>query len=142
MSSLDHPYSPATVAGGMVYVSGALSVDEAGRPVPGRRPALDAALERLGERLATVGGSVADIVRATYYVTDISLRAEANDQYVEVFTHPRPARTFIEVSGLPYGASVEIEAIAVAGAELAGREQTVGGEQVVGAGTSQKRAIR
>lgn len=142
MSSLDHPYSPATVAGGMVYVSGALSVDRTGLPVPGRRQALDAALDRLGERLATVGASVADIVRATYYVTDVSLRAEANEQYVEVFDDPRPARTFIEVSGLPYGATVEIEAIAVAGPQLVGREQSVRGEQVAGTGAIPKRAVR
>lgn len=112
--SVDHPYSAAVVAGGMVYVSGALSVDEACRPVSGRRSALDAAMERLGERLGTVGAGIDDIVRATYYVTDISLRDEANQQYCEVFGEPRPARTFIAVSALPYGASVEIEAIATA----------------------------
>jgi 2-iminobutanoate/2-iminopropanoate deaminase len=112
--NLEHPYSPAVVAGGMVYVSGALSVDSHGRPVAGRRAALDAAMDRLGERLATVGATIDDIVRATYYVTDISLRDEANQQYCEVFRPPRPARTFVAVIGLPYGATVEIEAIATA----------------------------
>lgn len=110
--SLDHPYSPAVVAGGMVYVSGALSVDTHGRPVAGRRAALDAAMDRLAERLATVGATIDDVVRATYYVTDISLRDEANQQYCEVFRPPRPARTFVAVAELPYGATVEIEAIA------------------------------
>lgn len=110
----DHPYSPAVVARGMVYVSGALSVDRDGRPVVGQRAALDAAMDRLAERLATVGACIGDIVRATYYVTDISLRDEANRQYGEIFAKPRPARTFIAVSALPYGATVEIEAIATA----------------------------
>lgn len=50
--SADHPYSPAFVAAGLVFVSGALSVDATGVPVPGRMAALDAAVERL----ATVGG--------------------------------------------------------------------------------------
>jgi 2-iminobutanoate/2-iminopropanoate deaminase len=89
-------------------------VDAEGRPVPGRRPALDAALDRLAERLATVGAALSDVVRATYYVTDVSLREEANQQYLDRFKAPRPARTFIEVSRLPYGATVEIEAVATA----------------------------
>lgn len=113
----DHPYSPATVAAGMVYVSGALSVDRDGQPVPGRRPALDAAMDRLAERLGTVGATLGDVVRATYFVTDISLRDEANRQYLDVFSAPRPARTFIEVTRLPYGATVEIEAVATAPTE-------------------------
>ena len=117
MSAEDHPYSPATVAGGMVYVSGALSVDPDGKPVGGRRQALEAAMERLAERLGTVGAGLGDVVRATYFVTDISLRDEANRQYLDLFAVPRPARTFIEVSALPYGASVEIEAVATAPAE-------------------------
>lgn len=114
----DHPYSPAVVAGGMVYVSGALSVDTQGRPVPGRRAALDAALERLAERLATVGVALDHVVRATYFVTDISLRDEANQQFCEVFDEPRPARTFLAVAQLPYEATVEIEAIATAPSTL------------------------
>ena len=119
MSPDDHPYSPAAVAGGMVYVSGALSVDPDGKPVEGRRPALDAAMDRLSDRLGTVGATLGDVVRATYFVTDITLRDEANRQYMDLFAAPRPARTFIEVSALPYGASVEIEAVATAPAEAA-----------------------
>lgn len=127
MSGQEHPYSPATVAAGMVYVSGALSVDGACRPVAGRRQALDAAMDRLAERLGTVGATLADVVRATYFVTDISLRDEANRQYLDVFEAPRPARTFIEVSRLPYGATVEIEAVATAPVE--GEAETEAGRR-------------
>jgi 2-iminobutanoate/2-iminopropanoate deaminase len=109
----DHPYSPAYVAGDFIFVSGALSVGPGGEvPVEGRREALDAALARLRERLATAGVDLVNVVKATYYVTDITLRTEANTQCLEVFADPRPARTFIEVSRLPYGATVEIEAVA------------------------------
>lgn len=108
-----HPYSPAFVAGGFAFVSGALSVDSDGVAVPGRTEALEAAMERMGERLATVGGTVGDVVKLTYYVTDLSLRDEANSQFLATFPEPRPARTFLEVSGLPYGAIAEIDAIAV-----------------------------
>ncbi|BDH56752.1 RidA family protein [Tsukamurella sp. PLM1] len=107
-----HPYSPAVVAGNLAFVSGALSVDLEGQAVKGRTEALDAAIARMTERLATVGGALSDVVKLTYYVTDVSLRADANAQFERLFAEPRPARTFLEVSGLPYGATVEIDAIA------------------------------
>ncbi|GAC57901.1 hypothetical protein GOHSU_27_00370 [Gordonia hirsuta DSM 44140 = NBRC 16056] len=110
-----HPYSPAFRAGDTIYVSGALSVDRDYRPVAGRDAALDAAMDRMTERLATAGGRVDDVVKLTYYVTDVSLREEANRQFERVFAQPRPARTFLAVSALPYGATVEIDAIAVVG---------------------------
>lgn len=106
-----HPYSPATAVGGFAFVSGALSVDREGMAVGGRREALDAAAERLAERLATVGMGLAHVVKTTYFVTDITLREEANRQYEELFTDPRPARSFVGVAKLPYGATVEIEAV-------------------------------
>jgi regulator of ribonuclease activity A len=112
----DHPYRAAVVAGGLAHVSGALGVDPQGRAVPGRRAALAAAMDRLAERLATVGAGVGDLVKCTFYVTDVSLRAEANDLYRELFPAGPPARTFVEVAALPYGATVEIDAIARASA--------------------------
>lgn len=108
-----HPYSPAKRAGNHIYVSGALSVDTNYQPVAGRAEAFDAAFARMSERLATAGGTVADIVKLTIYVTDISMREEANQHFMEHFMESRPARTFVGVSELPYGASVEIDAIAV-----------------------------
>jgi 2-iminobutanoate/2-iminopropanoate deaminase len=89
-----HPYSPAFAAGGLIYVSGALSVD--------------------------VAGVAVDVVKTTYFVTDISLRDEANEQYERVFSQPRPARSFVGVAALPYGATVEIEAVAMAPLPAAG----------------------
>lgn len=60
----------------------------------------------------TFGLDLADVVKTTYVVTDVTLRDEADDQFAEVFAEPRPARSFVEVSRLPYGATVEIEAVA------------------------------
>ena len=109
-----HPYSPARRVGDHVYVSGALSVDEAYRPVgDSDREALDAALQRMQERLATAGAGLDDVVKLTYFVTDVAVRDLANEQFTEHFATARPARTFVEASGLPYGASIEIDAIAV-----------------------------
>ncbi|MBM7365689.1 RidA family protein [Gordonia hydrophobica] len=113
--SPQHPYSPAFRAGDTVYVSGALSVDADYQPVAGRDQALDAAVVRMTERLETVGAGLGDVVKLTYYVTDLSLREEANRQFERLFAVPRPARTFLEVSNLPYGATVEIDAIAHVG---------------------------
>jgi 2-iminobutanoate/2-iminopropanoate deaminase len=110
--SNDHPYAPAVAVGDVVFVSGALNVDTNGVVVPGRREALDAALETLRRRLATVDLDLEHVVKATYYVTDLTLRDEANAQFVERFGTSKPARTFVEVSRLPYGASVEIDAVA------------------------------
>jgi enamine deaminase RidA (YjgF/YER057c/UK114 family) len=112
VSDIEHPYTAAYEADGVVYVSGALSVDAAGDVVGGRRTALDAALTKLRSRLGTVGLDLEHIVKATYFVTDVTLRDEANQQFVDVFAEPRPARSFVEVSRLPYGATVEIEAVA------------------------------
>lgn len=110
--SAEHPYSPAYDDDGVVYVSGALSVDTGGVAVAGRRPALEAAVAKLRERLATVGLDLPDVVKTTYFVTDVTLRDEANVHYSEIFAEPRPARSFVEVARLPYGATVEIEAVA------------------------------
>lgn len=113
--SQPHPYIPAYAVGGFAFVSGSLSVDADGVAVSGRTDALDAAIERMVERLATVGGTIDEVVKLTYFVTDVSLREEANRQFERLFTHPRPACTFLEVSRPPYGATVEIDCIAHAG---------------------------
>lgn len=107
-----HPYSPAFEMDGFVFVSGALSVDPDGKAVPGRAEALDAAMDRMAERLATAGGRLENVVKLTYFVTDVTLRTEANRQLERLFSAPRPARTFLEISRLPYGATVEIDCIA------------------------------
>ncbi len=111
-TSSAHPYSPAYAVAGFGFVSGALSVDSDGRAVEGVEPALDAAIARLAERLGTIDMSLADVVKTTYFVTDVSLRDAANRHYEKVFAAPRPARSFVEVAALPYGATVEIEAVA------------------------------
>lgn len=111
-SSDPHPYSLAFSAAGLVFVSGALSVGPDGAAVAGRKEALGAAIDRMTERMATVGATLAGVVKLTYFVTDVSLRDEANLQFEQIFDSPRPARTFVGVSDLPYGATVEIDCIA------------------------------
>lgn len=112
--SSQHPYSPAKRVGDHVYVSGALSVDENYQPVTtSEEAALEAAFDRMTERLATVGATPDDVVKLTYFVTDVAVRDKANEQFERHFSKARPARTFVEVSGLPYGSTIEIDAIAI-----------------------------
>jgi len=108
----EHPYSLAFEKDGIVYVSGAVGVDADHRPVLGDRECLDAALGAVQRRLQSLGLDLEHIAKATYFVTDISLRDHANDQFVERFAEPRPARSFIGVAELPYGARVALEAVA------------------------------
>ena len=109
---LNHPYSVAVEVGDLALLSGCLPVTEDGSLVTGGREALDAAFGTVGRRLATLGLGLKDVVKLTYYVTDISLRDHANQQYVDTWSKPRPARTVIGVASLPYGASVEIDVFA------------------------------
>jgi enamine deaminase RidA (YjgF/YER057c/UK114 family) len=108
-----HPYSKLFEKDGIVYVSGTASMSyETYIPVRGRMEACDAALDEVEKRLATLGLKLSHVVKMIYFVTDITLRDEANKQFEQRFKAPRPARTVIGVSELPFGCSVAIDAIA------------------------------
>lgn len=113
MTSTHHPYALVKEHGDVVYVSGAASIDyETHTPVPGRREALDAALAAVESRLRIVGLGLDSVVKMTYFLTDLTLRNEANDQFEDRFPTDPPARTVVHSSELPYGAVAVIEAIA------------------------------
>ncbi|MEP6897475.1 MAG: Rid family hydrolase, partial [Rhodanobacter sp.] len=59
------------------------------------------------------GGSLAQIVRVGIYVTDLANFAAVNAVMAEYFQPPYPARSTIEVSGLPKAAQVEVDAVMV-----------------------------
>ena len=108
-----HPYSLAFERDGIVYISGATSIDyTTHQPVSGRREALDAALAEVEKRLASVGLDLSHVVKVTYFLLDITLRNEANDQYEARFAKPRPARTVVGISAIPYGGQCVIDVIA------------------------------
>jgi 2-iminobutanoate/2-iminopropanoate deaminase len=67
-------------------VSGTLPIASDGSLVGGRATVLDAALEALAVRLATVHLTLVDVVKLTYFVTDITLRDEANQQLIKLFS--------------------------------------------------------
>jgi reactive intermediate/imine deaminase len=109
------PYSQAVRAGNTVYFSGQIPLDPAtGALVEGD---ISTQTRRVFDNLVAVaqaaGGSLAQIVRVGIYVTDLANFAAVNAVMGEYFQQPYPARSTIEVSGLPKGAQVEVDAIMV-----------------------------
>ncbi|TDB88446.1 reactive intermediate/imine deaminase [Actinomadura sp. KC216] len=109
----EHPYSVAFRSGDLVAVSGRLGVDASGRLVPGGFDTECArAFANLDAALGSAGASRNDVVMVVAYLTDIADRSRLNAVYQDFFTEPRPARSCVGVAALPYGAVVEIEALA------------------------------
>jgi len=107
------PYSQAVRAGNTVYFSGQIPLDPAsGQLVEGD---IVTQTRRVFDNLTAVaqaaGGSLAQFVRVGIYVTDLANFAAVNAVMAEYFQPPYPARSTIEVSGLPKGAQVEVDAV-------------------------------
>ena len=107
------PYSQAVRKGGMLFLSGQIPLDPAtGQLVEGD---IAAQARRVFDNLravcAAAGGSFDDVVRVGIYLTDLGDFAAVNAVMAENFQAPFPARSTIEVSGLPRGARVEVDAI-------------------------------
>jgi reactive intermediate/imine deaminase len=107
------PYSQATRASGMVFLSGQIAFDPASGEIVGDDAAAQArqAFANLRAVCEAAGGSFDDIVRLGLYLTDLSEFAAVNAVMAELFEAPFPARSTIEVSGLPRGAKFEVDAI-------------------------------
>jgi reactive intermediate/imine deaminase len=109
------PYSQAVRHGNTVWLSGQVPLD----PATGQLVTGDIALEarqvfaNLRAVCAAAGGSFDDIVRVGIYLTDLGDFAAVNAVMAEAFAEPFPARSTIQVSALPRGARVEVDAILV-----------------------------
>ncbi|MBW1976098.1 MAG: RidA family protein [Deltaproteobacteria bacterium] len=108
------PYSQAVKVGNIVFVSGQIGINPADGTIP---ETIEAQTEQVMKNLCAVlkasGASIDDVVKTTVYLTDINDFASMNRVYERFVKEHRPARACIEVSGLPRGARVEIDAIAV-----------------------------
>ena len=105
------PYSPAVRAGDWLVLAGQVGLDPAsGKMVDG---GVEAQARRVLANIAAVladgGASLADVAKATVFVTDMGQFATVNAVYAEAFGDHKPARSTIEVAALPAGALVEIE---------------------------------
>lgn len=119
MSPAVGPYSPVRRVGDWVITSGqvgiATSDDGKTSLVPGGTvPELRQALQNVAEVLAIEGATLADVVKTTLYLADMSDYAAVNEVWVECFTDDRPTRSAVAVAALPIGAHVEVEAWAYA----------------------------
>lgn len=107
------PYSQAVVAQGLLFVSGQLPIDPATGAFASDDPVEQTrqCLKNIAAIAAAAGTDLSRTVKTTILVCDLSRFADINDAYAEAFSAPYPARATFEVSALPKGAQVEIEAI-------------------------------
>jgi reactive intermediate/imine deaminase len=109
------PYSQAVKTGLVVFTSGQIGLD----PTTGELVSQDfeAQVRQSFSNLAAVaqaaGGSLANAVKFTLYLTDLSKFAKVNEIMTETVARPYPARSTVGVASLPKGAQFEVEAILV-----------------------------
>jgi 2-iminobutanoate/2-iminopropanoate deaminase len=111
------PYSQAVSADGWLYTSGQIGMDPAtGEVVDGGFEAqVRQVLANLEAVLASAGCTFAEVVKTTIYVTDLASFPRLNELYGEAMGDHRPARSTVEVSGLPKGVLVEMDMVARVG---------------------------
>lgn len=108
------PYSPAVKIGGTVYCSGQLGLDPAsGELVPGVKAQAERAILNLQALLSVAGLDLRDVAKTTIFLADMADFAAVNEVYAAHFAAPYPARSTVQVAGLPKGGLVEIDAIAI-----------------------------
>jgi reactive intermediate/imine deaminase len=109
------PYSQAIRAGNTVYLSGQIPLDPATMELV--KGDIRAQIHRVFDNLAAVaeasGGSLANAVRLTVYLTDLANFPIVNEIMAKYCEEPFPARAAIGVAQLPRGAAVEIDGILV-----------------------------
>ena len=103
------PYTPSVTAGEWVVVSGQLGLRD-GALVGGCAGEVDQVLANLAAQLAGHGLGLEHVVKTTCFLTDLDQFSVFNERYSLAFEEPRPARSAVEVSRLPLGGRVEIEA--------------------------------
>jgi 2-iminobutanoate/2-iminopropanoate deaminase len=108
------PYSQAIKAGGFVFVSGQLSLRPDHAEIVGDaiQEQTEQVFQNLRAILEAAGSSLEQLVKTTVYLVDLGEFAGMNEVYARHVGDRPPARATIEVSALPSGAKVEIEAIA------------------------------
>jgi reactive intermediate/imine deaminase len=109
------PYSQAVKTGLVVFLSGQIGLDPATGELVGED--FEAQVRQAFKNLAAVaeaaGGTLANAVKFTLFLTDLSRFAKVNEIMAEVVPQPYPARSTVGVASLPRGAQFEVEAILV-----------------------------
>ena len=111
------PYSTAVVQGGVCYLSGMIPVD----PSTGKLVSTEVGeqarqvFENVKTVLGEMGLSPADILKTTVFLTDLGDFGAVNEIYAAYFGPDYPARSCVQVSALPMGARIEMEAVVSVG---------------------------
>jgi 2-iminobutanoate/2-iminopropanoate deaminase len=107
------PYSQAIVSGNLLFCSGQLPINAATGEMPDDIKAQTRqSLENVKAILEEAGTSMANVLKTTVFLADMSLFSPMNEVYAEFFNEPYPARCAFAVKELPKQALVEIEVIA------------------------------
>jgi 2-iminobutanoate/2-iminopropanoate deaminase len=109
------PYSQATVAGNMLFTAGQIALDPAtGQIVQGDVTVqTERVMRNLTAVLESAGAAWVDVVKTTVYLQDMADFPRVNEVYGRMIGEARPARSTVQVAGLPRGVLVEIDAVAV-----------------------------
>lgn len=108
------PYNQAVIAGGLVFVAGQLGLDPAKAEMvgPGIAEQTEQVLANLTAILEAAGSGIDKLVKTTVFLVDLGDFKEMNEVYARHVGDRPPARSTVEISALPSGARVEIEAVA------------------------------
>lgn len=109
------PYSPAVVTGNLVFVSGQSGRDPTTNAIaPDVEAQTEQCLRNVAAILEAAGSSLDQVIRCGVFLVDMGEFRKMNASYARMFGTHRPARTTVEVTGLPGdGLRVEIDAVAV-----------------------------
>jgi 2-iminobutanoate/2-iminopropanoate deaminase len=109
------PYSQGVIAGNFLFTAGQIALDPAtGQIVQGDVSVqTERVLRNLTAVLENAGTSWSDVVKTTVYLQDMADFPRVNEVYGRMIGDARPARSTVQVSGLPRGVLVEIDAVAV-----------------------------
>ncbi len=108
-------YSQAVKVDNTVYISGQIPLDPASMEIV--EGGVDAQITRVFDNLKAVaqasGGSLGDVVKLNIFLTNLSCFPTVNEIMARYFAEPYPARAAVEVSALPKGVAVEMDAVLV-----------------------------
>jgi 2-iminobutanoate/2-iminopropanoate deaminase len=109
------PYSQAVIAGNFLFTAGQIALDPAtGQIVAGDVAAqAERVLANLTAVLESAGTSWSEVVKTTVYLQDMADFPRVNEVYGRMIGDARPARSTVQVAGLPRGVLVEIDAVAL-----------------------------
>lgn len=108
-------YSQAISVNGFLFLSGQIPLDPTTMTlVPGGISAqTKQVFQNIQAVLEEAGAALQHVVKLTIYLTNLAHFAKVNEIMAEIFAQPYPARAVVQVSALPKGAEIEIEAVSV-----------------------------